>query len=154
MTVIPVDLKTWNLAQAGFWNYLREEITIGLASNRPVRIGKDFTHLRDMLICEDVGDDMRANLITYILARLVNLHHTFNEVRVEGGAHHWTEESHSTLMDLKTDLRLWAENLPATFLPFSTAPKPGNIFPSTWMRKPWHGKIPTKNFHSPFAVAN
>jgi len=143
LTTIHVDLSTWNLAQAGFWNYLREEITIGLASNRPVRMGKDFTYLRDTITSETIGDDMRANLITYILARLVNLYFTFNEACVEENIRRRTDEHFATWTDLRADLTLWTETLPATFRPFSTAPKPGNIFPSEWMLKPWHGKICT-----------
>ena len=145
MTAIDVGLSTWNLAQAGFWNYLREEITIGMASNRSVRIGKGFTHLRDMITCDTIGDDMRANLITYILARLLNLYFTFTEASVEGDGGHWTDEHFATWMDLRADLTLWNEHLPAAFQPFSTAPKPGNIFTSEWMLKPWHGKIYTPN---------
>lgn len=143
LTAIDVDLSTWNLAQAGFWNYLREEITVGLASNRPVRIGKEFVHLRDMVTCETIGDDMRANLITFILARLMNLYFTFSEARVEGNGRALTGENFAMWKELSTDLTLWTEHLPKTFQPFSTAPKPGNIFPSEWMLKPWHGKIYT-----------
>ncbi|TAQ89044.1 hypothetical protein B7494_g2634 [Chlorociboria aeruginascens] len=138
LNTIHVDLSTWNLAQAGFWNYLREEITIGLASIQPVRIGKDFSHLRDMITCETIGDDMRANLITYILARLVNLYSAFNEARIKGDGHHWIDEHYADWTDLRADLTLWTENLPATFQAFSTAPKTGNIFPSEWLLKPWH----------------
>jgi hypothetical protein len=140
-TAIHIDLSTWNLPQAGFWNYLREEITVGLASNRPVRIGKDFTHIRDTITRDSLGDDMRANLITYILARVMNLYFAYTEARAQGSGHPWPDHHFATWTDLRSDYTLWSENLPATFQPYSTAPKPGNIFPSEWMLKPWHGTI-------------
>ncbi|KAM0820324.1 hypothetical protein AB5N19_06143 [Seiridium cardinale] len=128
------------MAQAGFWNYLREEITVSLASapNRMVRIGKDLTQFRDTMVLPNIGDDMRANLVSYIVARALNLYCSIRGTEVEGGGPHWLEEHLATWDALMADLTVWTDNLPATFHPFSVTPKPGNAFPSEWMLKPWH----------------
>ncbi|KAK0636414.1 hypothetical protein B0T17DRAFT_81262 [Bombardia bombarda] len=151
-TTIHIDLSAWGLAQAGFWNYLREEITVGLAYDRPVRIpSQDFTSLHKMITCSTISDDMRANLITYILARTVNFHFAQAQqathlVQVQGAEspgrvdqlHHGGVES--TWEELKSDVQLWTSHLPSTFEPFSLAPKRAHfdLFPSKWMIRPWH----------------
>ncbi|KAK9781713.1 hypothetical protein SCAR479_01584 [Seiridium cardinale] len=144
-TALHIDLLTWDMAQAGFWNYLREEITVSLASapNRMVRIGKDLTQFRDTMVLPNIGDDMRANLVSYIVARALNLYCSIRGTEVEGGGPHWLEEHLATWDALMADLTVWTDNLPATFHPFSVTPKPGNAFPSEWMLKPWHDFTPS-----------
>ncbi|KAH6654921.1 hypothetical protein BKA67DRAFT_566634 [Truncatella angustata] len=139
-TAVAIDFSTWDLSQAGFWNYMREEITVGLASsrNRMVRIGKDFRQLRDMMTSKGIGDDMRANLITYILAEALNLYCAFEEYEDAEEQPERGDDLNTTWKRLSSDLEQWTENLPATFQPYSTAPKPGNVFPSAWMQRPWH----------------
>jgi hypothetical protein len=117
---------------------------LAYAPNRVVRIGKDLPQLRHVVMRNDVGDDVRANLITYILARTLKLYCVLNgAVSDEDEQQMWTPERfEQSWNELVGDLALWNDNLPATFQPFSTAPKDGNAFPSLWMLKPWHGEFP------------
>ncbi|RQM07978.1 hypothetical protein DH86_00003601, partial [Scytalidium sp. 3C] len=64
----PIDMGVSGLAQAGAWNYLREEITVALECQRPTRIGIDF----DFDAARYYSDSMYSNIITYILARIIN----------------------------------------------------------------------------------
>ncbi|CAD0089670.1 unnamed protein product [Aureobasidium mustum] len=57
------------LLQAGAWNYLREEITVALECQRSVRLN---IHL-DIRSAVSGSDSMHANIMTYILARVINL---------------------------------------------------------------------------------
>ena len=121
------------LAASGIWNYLREEITVALEVRRPVRIGRTFDHLSKKSL-EDKSDDERANAITALLVDVLNL---FFEIRSQS---HSLEYYESPLATLRTALMAWKRSLPPTFVPFSTAPKAGNVFPSLWMKRPWHGE--------------
>ncbi|KAI9739704.1 MAG: hypothetical protein M1834_006423 [Cirrosporium novae-zelandiae] len=124
-----VNLSRWGLHQAPTWAYLRDEINIGLERRRPVGINTDFASFK----ADDyVDDDMKANLMAYILARIMNF--CFQD-HLQAP----TQETKISLWrDLRADLTLWTHSLPATFDPISTAPKPGNLFPSYWMLHPWH----------------
>jgi hypothetical protein len=141
-TSINLDLASWGLPQAGFWNYLREEITVGLACRRPVRIGNHakFPQFRDVVSRPGIGDDMRANLITYTLACVINLHFESKDPLSGSPSPNRIEQSEQWTT-LEEDLKLWRHRLPSTFEPFSLASVPGSVFPSYWMLKPWHGKI-------------
>ncbi|KAI9729384.1 MAG: hypothetical protein M1834_006908 [Cirrosporium novae-zelandiae] len=126
-----IDLSTWGLLQAGVWNYLREEITVGLECRRPVRISTDFP---DFQPDANVQDDMKANLITYILARIINFcfhgHHD-SPLPIQ-------KERIAEWEGLRMKLTLWTQNLPSSFEPISTACATENLFPSFWMLAPWH----------------
>jgi hypothetical protein len=117
--------------QAGAWNYLREEITVALECRRPVRISRDFEYRAH----ENMPDDMQANCISYLLARIINM--VFWD-HAEGFS--W-EEKTLEWRSLNADLRVWKDRLPASFEPYSTAHLEGNVFPSLWMLRPWHGEI-------------
>jgi hypothetical protein len=142
LNAISIDLSVWNLAQAGFWNYLREETFVKLISfpRSPIRLGKALPRLKDLLCDSSTSDDMRTNLITYMLAQTWNYHCEVVGTAVDTSSRQLTGEHAATCRDLMADLECWTENLPATFQPFSTASKPGNAFPSIWLLKPWHGK--------------
>lgn len=123
----PIDLTVRGLAQAGTWNYLREEITVALESRRLVRFSIGFHFVPE----EIMADDKWANYITFILAKTINFCFSVpaNEDRGER-TDRWRELSEETSS--------WRQKLPVTFHPFSTAPQPGNIFPSIWLLRPWH----------------
>jgi len=140
-TAMNLDLSRWGLPQAGFWNYLREEITVGLACRRPVRIGSYFPQFRVMVNNPEVGDDMRANLITYTLACVMNLYFATKIPHGETQSSEWTNERFTEWNNLYEDLALWRKNLPSTFEPYSQASSPDMGFPAHWMLRPWHGKI-------------
>lgn len=125
----PIDLKVRGLAQAGTWNYLREEITVALESRRLVRFSTRFHFVPE----EIMSDDKWANYITFILAKTINFCFSdlINEAR---------EECTNRWRELAEETSSWRQNLPVTFQPFSTASKPENVFPSIWLLRPWHGK--------------
>jgi hypothetical protein len=77
-------------------------------------------------------DDMWANAISYVLAKTINFCFENSESQP-------TEGRVSTWKLLAADVASWEEYRPATFDPFSEAPKAGNVFPSIWLVRPWHG---------------
>lgn len=124
----PIDLSIHGLAQAGTWNYLREEITVALESRRQVRFSTGFHFVPG----SDMPDDQCANAITFILARIINFYFS-NTTNVD------QEDRRRGWLELSTEVNLWRRGLPMTFQPFSYAPKAGNVFPSIWLLQPWHG---------------
>jgi hypothetical protein len=61
-------MRTAGLLQAAAWNYLREEITVALECQRPVRLN---IHI-DVRDVDHQTESMHANTVTYILARVIN----------------------------------------------------------------------------------
>ena len=124
----PVNLNLRGLSQAGTWNYLREEITMALEIRRPVRISSRFEFLTN----KDMLDDMWANCISHILARIINF--CFDDaicVSLEQKTEIWQA--------LQAEIFEWRSSRPTSFNPFSSAPKPGNVFPLIWLLRPWNG---------------
>jgi hypothetical protein len=122
-------MSTTGLLQAGAWNYLREEITVALECQRPVRLNIHF----DVRSADHRSESMHANTITYILARVIN--QCFIEDNEGLGLFDsdiWTE--------LHNKLTLWHSSLPSTYAPYSRAPRAGNPFPSEWYLRPWHSE--------------
>ncbi|PVH74020.1 hypothetical protein DL98DRAFT_594520 [Cadophora sp. DSE1049] len=81
-----------------------------------------------------MSDDMWANAISFILAKVISF--AFGEESQSG-----TAEIGSRIAiwrDLAKDVASWRESRPATFHPFSNAPKMGSPFPSIWLLRPWH----------------
>ncbi|WYZ36661.1 hypothetical protein EsH8_II_000167 [Colletotrichum jinshuiense] len=100
------------LRAAGFWNYLREDITFSLFRQCPCRRGT--TH-------EDY-----LNTVSLILGRIINA--CF--------AAAVTDETWAFLYDM---LRDWSSSLPSRFGPFSTAERGlGLALPSIWMLRDCH----------------
>jgi hypothetical protein len=137
-----IDLADRGLLQAGAWNYLREEITVALECRRPVRISRDFEYQAP----ENMPDDMQANYISYLLARIINV--AFGE---QAAGISW-EDKVLEWQSLEANLKIWKNRLPMSFNPYSTAPIAGNVFPSLWMLRPWHGK--TSGETTPFPVSS
>jgi hypothetical protein len=120
-------MRTTGLLQAAAWNYLREEITVALECQRPVRLNMHI-YIRD---ADHQKESMHANTVTYILARVVN--HCFAKDNNQSGSFdsdEWTA--------LYADLMFWNDTLPPTYAPYSRAPRAGNLFPSEWYLQPWH----------------
>lgn len=124
-----IDLTLRGLSQSGTWNYLREEITMALELRRPVRMGAGF----EFVPSKDMNDDMWANYMSYILARIIDF--CFDDV-----AGMTLEDRNMTWQELNEEVSAWRTNQPESFNPFSIAPKSGNAFPSIWLLQPWHGK--------------
>ena len=127
----PIDFSRPGLTQAGAWNYLREEITVGLVRRRPVRIAQIF----DDHVESAPNSVMPSNYIAYLLAQIINFCFTDTsyEVSIQNRRERWR--------DLRASLERWKEDLPSSFQPFSVAAKSDNPFPSIWMLQPWHGML-------------
>lgn len=123
-----IDLNLRGLPQSGAWNYLREEITIALELRRPVRIITGF----EFVPSKDMSDDMWANYMSHILARVINF-------SFEGKSSMDLEQRINTWQALHSEVFEWRSSRPTSFDPFSTASKPGNVSPSIWLLRPWHG---------------
>ena len=121
------------LAQAGAWNYLREEITVALECRRCTRISIYF----DFDPSREYSDSTRANIASFILAKVIN--YSFRETPRRRDDD--TERS-ATWQSLFRELKAWKECLPQHFEPFSNAAKADSPFPSLWLLQPWHGKCP------------
>ena len=124
----PIDFTNYGLLQAGAWNYLREEITVALQYRRPVRTGLIF----ESHVTKRGGDDMIANDISYLLARIINFCFSLSSDRNS------QEDRTIDWQCIHADLLEWKNGLPSSFEPVSTAPKAGNAFSSIWMLRPWH----------------
>lgn len=112
--------------RAGFWNYLREDITVALMEKRNLMI--ELNDLRPPL--ERNGDDDFANHVTYILGRIINYCLRNDEI------------SMSEWQPLKEELENWNMSLPSSFEPVSTPGLSGkNSFPSWWTISKWHSML-------------
>jgi len=122
-----IDLDTWGLAQAGFWNYLREDITVALECRRPLHL--TIKHRTPESMTGSEQD--HSNSISFLLAKVINVSFAH-----ENNQHIPVHEDH--LQALRSELKAWTAGLPESFQPTSTALKKGNAFPSLWMLQPWH----------------
>lgn len=127
----PIDLNIRGLSQAGTWNYIREEITVALQHRRTVRFSPEFKFIPDAVM----PDDMWANAISFTLARIINF--AFNTPHDD--VIRLSEERMAAWNDLAAEAASWRQRLPDSCKPFSTAVKEGNLFPSIWFLRPWHG---------------
>ncbi len=111
---------------AGFWNYLREDITFSLFTERPLKIDLDTV---PPLSGTMKSDQCYLNDISMILGRVVNA--TFGTVVTE---QRW--------MDLFNQVQDWRANLPKHINPFSRATDFGSTpirLPSVWTLRDYHG---------------
>jgi hypothetical protein len=99
-----VDHLGSGLKAAGFWNYLREDITYSLFQQCPLKI--DLDQLEMPLPSEQTTDHGYLNAVSLILGRIIN-------ACFSGGIASWKWDG---LFDM---LRGWSSTLPARFRPFS-----------------------------------
>lgn len=110
--------------RAGFWNYLREDITVALMEKRNLMI--ELNDRQPPLLDEE--DDF-ANHISYILGRVINRCLHKGGVALEGVE--WQA--------LKEELDSWKASLPSSFEPILTPGLYGaTSFPSPWNTSKWH----------------
>ena len=131
-----MDLSAWGLAQAGFWNYLREDITVALECRRPLHINIPVDGPTPLIASKT--DEAYSNVVSYLLAKVINF--CFQPIKDNRMSRWGTEVQWHTLT---AELENWDSDLPPSFEITSTACKPGNVFPSLWMLRPCHG-----NYHS------
>ena len=122
-----VDLETWGLVQAGFWNYLREDITVALEFRRPLHMKLDIeTPIPNAMT--GLPHD-HANRVTYLLAKIINF--CWGNGSSAGRTNNWRF--------LSKEMSEFQIALPRGFSPYSSAPKPeSHPLPSTWALRPYH----------------
>lgn len=84
---------------------------------------------------------MWANAISYVLARIINFCLGEEQGREGEEGEGIFVERERVWQELRGEVMAWREGLPASFEPFSRAPKAGNVFPSIWLVSPCHGEF-------------
>lgn len=119
-----VDFGTPTLLRAGFFNFLREDITFSLMRQTPLKM--DLTGI-DTSTYVPRSDEDQLNIVTLLLAGVIN--EAFSASPIP-----------ERLATLETQLRAWQASLPKDFEPFSTTVDSGDAttFPSIWMLQDCH----------------
>lgn len=121
------EIMNAGLLTAGFWNYLREDITVALIQKRSLMMDLST---EDLPLVLD-GDDAFANRITYILGKIIN--YCLREDGTPLERNEWENMMH--------EVESWKSILPASFNSISTAgPNEGSQFPYLWSTNAWHSK--------------
>lgn len=121
-----LDIKT-DLLGAGFWNYLREDITVALIEKRSLMIDLSaYVHLPEAL----ESDDFPAR-VTFLLGIIINRCLPKDAVALD--IVEWET--------LKRELEDWMVSLPESFEPILTMTgfTGSSSFPCLWTTKGWHG---------------
>lgn len=110
---------------AGFWNYLREDITFSLFERCPIKMDLAKVKMTEV----HFHDEEHLNTISLLLGRIINL--AFAHV---GSTREW-----ELLYDLVVN---WWSQVPESCKPYSrTRQKDPNVcLPSIWYLKECHGK--------------
>ena len=126
VSIQKINVNTRNLRHTAFWAFLRQDVTIALATNQPTKL--DLESCGVELEFTEVDDDVWTNRMTFLLAKTVNFCFGLQAKTMEG----WTK--------LKGEVDLWRERAPASFKPFYTQPQGihGEPFPAIWLLFPWH----------------
>ncbi|KAF7178949.1 hypothetical protein CNMCM7691_007773 [Aspergillus felis] len=125
----PIEVES-GLLSAGFWNYLREDITVALIEKRSLMIQLPDEPLPMKTEC----DDDLANRITYLLGRVINRCLLRDAVPLDQCE--WNS--------LRDQLEAWRTSLPSSFDPILTPHLLSNSsFPSMWTTSGWHGTGPS-----------
>ncbi|KAL0783075.1 hypothetical protein CaCOL14_000981 [Colletotrichum acutatum] len=116
-----------SLRAAGFWNYLREDITFSLFRRCPLKI--NLAQVTPTLPMTGQRTDQDClNAITLILGRIINT--------CVAGSDPVAGDSWSNLSHLLFE---WRESLPSRFEPFSTVERGlGLALPSIWLLRDHH----------------
>ncbi|KAB8235846.1 uncharacterized protein BDW43DRAFT_318213 [Aspergillus alliaceus] len=120
----PAGLET-GLLGSGFWNYLREDITVALIEKRSLMIDLSQEHFPSTV----GGEDGLANKVTYLLGKVINRCLDRDALPLE--RQEWES--------LKDELDTWRASLPASFQPINTAGLYGKSeFSCQWTVSGWH----------------
>lgn len=111
------------LLAAGFWNYLREDITFSLFQGCPLKM--DLASVRTPTF---VDGQSHLHSISLILGRIINL--AFSRQMTELS---W-QKLHGEAIN-------WREGLPPHLLPFSTIAATGESFPRVRFLQDYHGTV-------------
>ncbi|KAM0343430.1 hypothetical protein ACHAPU_008611 [Fusarium lateritium] len=115
------------LLGAGFWNYLREDITFSLFEECPLKMNLESTPL----ITQHDSDQEFLNSITLILGKIINT--VFGR-----------DPDHVQLGSLAESLRAWRDACPDHMKPFSRLDDitgTSHHFPAIWFLQPCHAAI-------------
>lgn len=118
---------TTGLFGAGFWNYLREDITVALIEKRSLIIDLSaYVYLDQTLESEDF-----PARITFLLGKIINRCLAKDAVALD--IMEWET--------LKTELENWMVSLSESFEPILMTPglMESSSFPCLWTIKGWHG---------------
>ncbi|OGM49741.1 hypothetical protein ABOM_001860 [Aspergillus bombycis] len=133
----PAGLET-GLLGAGFWSYLREDITVALIEKRSLMIELSQEQLPPSI----EGEDDLANRITYLLGKVINRCLDQDASPLE--QHEWRS--------LSDDLDTWRASLPASFEPISSPGLYGqSSFPGIWTVSGWHASS-LQYYHTALAI--
>lgn len=120
------EIMNAGLLSAGFWNYLREDITVALIQKRSLMMDLST---EDLPLILD-GDDALANRITYLLGKIIN-----RCLRQDGVALDQSEWEY-----MVHEIESWKSTLPPSFDPIRTADSQRESkFPALWTISTWHG---------------
>src|SRR6202022_4352898 len=108
VSIQKINVHTRNLRHTAFWAFLRQDVTIALATNQPTKL--DLGSCGVELEFSEVDDDIWPNRMTFLLAKTVN----FCFGPVEKTMERWTA--------VKEEVELWKERSPASFKPFYAQP--------------------------------
>ncbi|OJZ83141.1 hypothetical protein ASPFODRAFT_49798 [Aspergillus luchuensis CBS 106.47] len=130
---------TADLLSAGYWNYLREDITVALIEHRGLMITLSVADAPPQ-----PTDDMDfANYITFLLGKVINRCLAAYSPPLD--ILEWEE--------LKADLDQWKSSLPPSFEAIET---PGlrmqSNFPSIWTLRSWHGNSTLHYYHTAMGI--
>lgn len=111
---------------AGFWNYLREDITFSLFEHCQLKMDLERIPPSENALT----DQDHLNAITLILGHIINVSFTGTIDAIK-------------LAHLNDTVKNWRLQLPARFKPFSTASESSTsaiVLPTIWMLQDCHGK--------------
>ncbi|RMZ31184.1 hypothetical protein D0859_04729 [Hortaea werneckii] len=120
-----LDLGTPSILRAGFFNYLREDITFSLITRQPLKLDSKRLDIE----YDPVTDEDQLNVATLHLARIVNT--------AFGG---WLTADNSNA--LQSRLEQWHDSLPTHFRPYHDSVEgSGSIFPIIRMLAECHASV-------------
>ncbi|KAJ5336276.1 uncharacterized protein N7506_004298 [Penicillium brevicompactum] len=114
-----------DLISAGYWNYLREDITVALIEQRGLMIT-----LSDQNKPPELSDDTdHANYVTFLLGKIINRCLSIDSPAL----------SLSEWEAIKDELGNWKSSLPSSFDVIETPGlRPQSSFSSIWTLRSWH----------------
>ncbi|KAM5523416.1 TPR domain-containing protein [Fusarium oxysporum f. sp. phaseoli] len=115
------------LLGAGFWNYLREDITFSLFEECPLKMNLESTPL----MIQHTSDQDYLNSITLILGKIINM-----SFKQDTDGRQWDY--------IKEDLKSWRNSCPRHMKPYSRLQgeiTTSHLFPAIWFLQPCHAAI-------------
>ncbi|KAG5800140.1 hypothetical protein H9Q69_000858 [Fusarium xylarioides] len=115
------------LLGAGFWNYLREDITFSLFEECPLKMDLESTPLT----IQHSSDQDYLNSVTLVLGKIINM-----SFKQDTDGRQWDY--------MKEDLKSWRNSCPRHLKPYSRLQgetTTSHLFPAIWFLQPCHAAI-------------